>query len=91
MLKLTVCYTNLIRVGSIFAIFYAVFPQAVLEKPLPMRVRPTPLLGEHAIMGDSGRYAGPRSATLELRDLQYSQRKTLLPGSPWTDLSSMLW
>jgi hypothetical protein len=39
MLKLSVCYTNLIRVGSIFAIFYAVFPQAVLAKPLPMRVR----------------------------------------------------
>ncbi len=38
MLRLCVSYTKLIRVESIFAIFYAVFPQAVLEKPLPMRV-----------------------------------------------------
>ena len=44
MLKLTVCYTNLMGVGSIFAIFYAVFPQAVLGKPLPIRVRRTPSL-----------------------------------------------
>ena len=42
MLKLSVFYTNLIRVGNIFAIFYAVFPQVVLAKPLPMRVRRTP-------------------------------------------------
>ena len=42
MLKLSVSYTNLIRVGNIFAIFYAVFPQVVLAKPLPMRVRRTP-------------------------------------------------
>jgi hypothetical protein len=41
MLKLSVSYTNLIRVGNIFAIFYAVFPQVVLAKPLPMRVRRT--------------------------------------------------
>jgi hypothetical protein len=41
MLKLSVCYTNLICVGSSFAIFYAVFPQVVLAKPLPMRVRRT--------------------------------------------------
>ncbi len=44
MLKLCVSYTKRIRVGSVFAIFYAVFPQAVLEKPLPMRVRRTPAL-----------------------------------------------
>ncbi len=43
MLKLCVSYTKVIAVESIFAIFYAVFPQAVLEKPLPMRVRRTPL------------------------------------------------
>jgi hypothetical protein len=41
MLKLSVSYTNLIHVGNIFAIFYAVFPQVVLAKPLPMRVRRT--------------------------------------------------
>ncbi len=50
MLKLSVSYTNLIRVESIFAIFYAVFPQAVLEKPLPMRVQ-GPRFGESVIMG----------------------------------------
>ena len=55
MLKLCVSYTNLIRVESIFAIFYAVFPQAVLEKPMPMRVQRTPAFGESAIMGDWGR------------------------------------
>ena len=44
MLKLCVSYTNLIRVGSVFAIFYTVFPQAVLGKPLPMRVQRTPAL-----------------------------------------------
>ncbi len=38
MLKLCVSYTNRIRVESIFTIFHAVFPQVVLEKPLPMRV-----------------------------------------------------
>jgi hypothetical protein len=41
MLKLSVSYTNLMGVGNIFAIFYAVFPQVVLAKPLPMRVRRT--------------------------------------------------
>ncbi len=38
MLNCCVSYINLIRVESIFAIFYAVFPQAVLETPMPMRV-----------------------------------------------------
>ncbi len=43
MLKLTVCYTNVIRVESIFAIFYAVFPQVGRAKPRSMRVRRPPL------------------------------------------------
>src|SRR5215472_263938 len=41
MLNCCVSYINLIAVESIFAIFYAVFPQAVLETPMPMRVQHT--------------------------------------------------
>jgi hypothetical protein len=44
MLNLCVSYTNLHGVESIFAIFHAVFPQAVLEKAMPMRVSRTTAL-----------------------------------------------
>jgi hypothetical protein len=63
MLKLSVSYTNLIRVESIFAMFYAVFPQVVLEKPLAMRVQHTPALAI-ATMAGWERSADRQSTTL---------------------------
>jgi hypothetical protein len=40
MLDSCVCYTKLLRLQRIFAIFYAGFPQGALEKSTPMRLPP---------------------------------------------------